>query len=147
MYVTVFEKTQTRNILAQSYQGRCISFLDSGLFFVKNVPYQNTTDFTCYLNYIIAKKNFTIFQVLRHPLSALNWHDCSQVRLTQLFSGDTGTIVPRWQWHDCSQVTLARLFPSEAGTIVPKWHWHKCSQVSLARLFPSETNANILKWN
>ena len=93
--MAVFEKTQTRNNLAQSYQGRCISFLDSGLFSVKNVPYQNNTDFTCYLNYIIAKKNFTIFQVLRHPLSALNWHDCSQVRLTQLFSGDTGTIVPR----------------------------------------------------
>ena len=41
----------------------------TGSFHVKNVLSLNTTDFTYYLSYIVAKENFVIcFHSLRHPL-------------------------------------------------------------------------------
>ena len=51
-----------------------------------------------------------------------NRHNCSQVRLAQLFPSETGPVVRKWPWHDYLQVRLAQLFSSETSKVVPKWH-------------------------
>ena len=66
--VMVFPKNSISNetrIFAESRQGKWIWFFDleleQVLFYVKNLPSWNTTDFIYYLSYIIAMKNFVIF--------------------------------------------------------------------------------------
>ena len=51
----------------------------------------------------------------------LNYHDCSQMRMTRLFTSQSGTIRPKWHWHGCSQKRLTKSLPSDTGTIALKW--------------------------
>ena len=57
---------------------------------------------------------FVIYSVARFFTSE---HICSQVTLDLLFPSETGTIeietiFPKLNWHDCYQLTLAQLFQS-----------------------------------
>ena len=70
---TVCERKKNRysnetGIFAQSCQSRWIFFLDLELeeafLYISNLPSGNTTDFTYYLSYTMAKKNVIFYAIM-----------------------------------------------------------------------------------
>ena len=136
-----------------------------------------------YYNFVVTNSLYILYYFLIPLLNKkilnqfkfapkLNYHDCSQMRMTRLFTSQSDTIRPKWHWHGCSQKRLTKSLPSDTGTIalkwccqewfqgrlvqlflseismiVPKWLQYNCFQVSLTRRLPSETGTTVLKWH
>ena len=68
-------KSNETRIFAQRCPGRRIFFIDlelkQALIYAKNFPSWNTTDFTYYLSYIIAKRNFVLFLFFKASITHL----------------------------------------------------------------------------